>query len=52
MWQSVAQTVATFLDTGFSLERQKHLTLGVLIAIAIIGLTLLAVIAWSDLFYV
>lgn len=50
MWQSVAAYFTTFLDTTFPLQRQKQLTLSVLVLIASVGVMLLLLIAWSDLF--
>ena len=51
MWQSVATYVSTFFESGFPLQQQKRLTLGVLILIAAIGILLLLIIGWADFFY-
>jgi hypothetical protein len=51
MWQSVAAYCATFFESTFALHRQRQLTLGVLVLILLIGIFLLATIAWADLFY-
>ncbi len=51
MWQNVAQFFQAAFDEVFPLERQRKLTIAVLIAIMVIAALLIALIVWADVFY-
>lgn len=51
MWQSVARFFSAAFNEFLTLERQRRLTIGVLIAIMVLAAALIAFIAWADFFY-